>query len=450
MERSRFATSDLREEPNRAVGRVAGEALPPEIPILASGGLYSSANDLARFLRFQLAHGEPLLGRSAWEALHEIAAPVSAFQSNGYGLGVVVRRVDGRMVAASHSGGGYGFASEVMWMPGLGVGFAVLQTTRGGREIVDAVTRLVVERVIEMAGRDPFAEGDAEPVDCLPGSPASQPRGAWVGRGTQVVTTSKRSEFGIVGSTFQPLCPVAGGRLAHPERGLRDSYQVEAGRDGRPVRLIGLESGSVYDYNDGPGDAPGPGRKRWRSLLGTYEHAWWGRLPNPLTLRERNGSLYFDDLRLFETEPQLFVASNGEVLDLRGEPPSWRSVRIRKLSDPPTQEARNALVERALGLFQLMRDGNREAFLTECAESLRAVLESASSDLWSAHREAPEPMGVEIDDFGATTRALLLIPNEEAVRRVEMHFDGADQLAGLLFLDDAPRTWWHWARSGAP
>jgi hypothetical protein len=339
-----------------------------------------------------------------------------------------------------------------MWMPDLGVGFAVLQTTNATRAIVDEVKRLVARRVIEMAGRNLFMEGEVGPVDCLPSGAASPPRGAWVGRGTQVVTTSKQGEFGIVGSSFQPLCSTPGARLANPGKGLRGSYRVESGRDGHPARLIGLNSGRVYDYNDGPDDAPGPGRKRWRPLLGTYEYAWWGRSPIAMTLRERNGSLYFDDLRLVETEPQLFVASNGEVLDLRGEAPSWRSVPIRKVSGPPPPEARKAVVERALGLFQLLRDENQEAFLAECAEPLRALLSTASSDLWSAQREAPMPIAVEVDDLGSQMRVLLLVPKDEGVRRVEMYFGDSEELQGLLFVDAAPRTWWHWvgANAGGP
>ena len=114
-----------------------------------------------------------------------------------------------------------------------------------------------------------------------------------------------------------------------------------------------------------------------------------------------------------------------------------------------TQEAREAVVERALGLFQLLRDGNPEAFQARCARPLRAVLSSASPDLWSAQREAPEPVGVEVDDLGSTTRALLLVPNEEGVRRVEMYFGDADRLEGLLFVNSAPRTWWHWVGANA-
>ena len=70
-----------------------------------------------------------------------------------------------------------------------------------------------------------------------------------------------------------------------------------------------MNSGTIYEYNDGPGLAPGKGYPQWRKALGTWRYGWFGSVPVYLPFYERRGTLYFDDLRLTEFEPGLFFAS---------------------------------------------------------------------------------------------------------------------------------------------
>lgn len=59
MERSTFDRATIRESTDRAVGHVRMYPEPPlDVPMTAAGGLYASAADLGRFLRFQLNDGE--------------------------------------------------------------------------------------------------------------------------------------------------------------------------------------------------------------------------------------------------------------------------------------------------------------------------------------------------------------------------------------------------------
>ena len=58
MDRSTFDRAAIRADDNRAVAHVDYYPEPPIYePVTAAGGLYSSADDLARFLLFQLGEG---------------------------------------------------------------------------------------------------------------------------------------------------------------------------------------------------------------------------------------------------------------------------------------------------------------------------------------------------------------------------------------------------------
>jgi hypothetical protein len=41
--------------------------------------------------------------------------------------------------------------------------------------------------------------------------------------------------------------------------------------------------------------------------------------------------------RLAEVEPGLFLADNGETLDLRGQVPTWRNLRLVRVSGGPSR-----------------------------------------------------------------------------------------------------------------
>ena len=133
MDHSTFDRAVIRATADRAVGHVHPYPQPPlDVPMTAAGGLYTSAADLARFLRFEL-NGGSIDGRvvldSKWLQEMETVPPPHAGAPAGYALGVVRHRWnrwDQRPDLFEHGGGGFGFLSDLWWLPQLGIGVAVL------------------------------------------------------------------------------------------------------------------------------------------------------------------------------------------------------------------------------------------------------------------------------------------------------------------------------------
>ena len=97
---------------------------------IPSGGLYSTVDDLAKFVSLQLGGGpRSVIGEAALARTH------SSFQSNGdlsygYGIGLTATRRD-EMVLIGNLGGVYGFASAMYFHPKTQLGLIVLHNATG-------------------------------------------------------------------------------------------------------------------------------------------------------------------------------------------------------------------------------------------------------------------------------------------------------------------------------
>lgn len=417
----------------------------------ASGGLYTSANDIAGFLGAMLAGGAPVLSADSLGEMQRIAFPVADFQSTGAGLGLFVYlRADERIVSVGHGGGGYGFQSQLTWLPDVGLGMAVLQNPRAGSRLAVELDGLFSEAARRLSSYDPFAPGSA----ALASAPCREPRvnrtaelrGAYVARSSSALVTDQKGVFGILGQGFSPMCLLADDVLINPEKMLGDAWRFERLPDGRPDRLVDLNSGTTYAYNDGPGDLPGPGHPRWRDRLGTWTYAWWEIEPVYLTFQEVNGHLYFDELRLTEFGDGRFAASNGEVLDLASDPPTWRSVPIERQAPlPPAEEAREG-IDRAAAYYELLRSKSFEAFLEASTDAVRQDLGDRLPQIWRDLVDGNGPASPlangRVARLAGKTRVRFAAPFERAVRSFVLMFDAEGRIDGFWF-ETPSRTWWN-------
>ncbi len=208
MHRSRFAPSTIQSDPNHARGSVGDYIYPVGSPLLASGGLYTSANEIARFIQLQLERGKwegkQLVSESSLSQMHSIAVLEAPYQAHGYGLGLSVSRRAGNI--ANHSGGGFGFLSGMAWSRDLGFGYAILQNDVASGALIDfAQTRF--GELVRTLDRRELPELPAA-LACLGPDAAAEARlaGTYLGRQSGLAVATREGVFGIAGSRFVPLC----------------------------------------------------------------------------------------------------------------------------------------------------------------------------------------------------------------------------------------------------
>ena len=287
MRRSTFDRVAIRSAGNRAIGHADPYPDPPvDVPMTAAGGLYASVRDLARFLRFQLnggsIDGRVVLGRK-WLDEMQTVPPPHAGEPAGYALGVVRHRWNTWPDLLEHGGGGYGFLSDLWWAPEVGLGVAVL-TNSDDHELQNELATSILADLL----REPGVYRDR-----LPGlswrAPVEDPN------------VSFAPPAGLAGLVADAAMPVRGDEPARWARysGLYRALAWDVLElDGPPARFL-VEAGVPYFEGDDRNDV-------------------------------------FARHRVAEIEPGLFLADDGETLDLRGPVPTWRNLRLVRVSDGPS------------------------------------------------------------------------------------------------------------------
>ena len=289
MGHSSFDRTVIRSTDDRAIGHVDPYPAPPlDVAMTGAGGLYSSATDLARFLRFQLNDGS-IDGRTVLDAtwmkeMRTVPAP-NAGAPAGYALGVGRTRWNrwaGRPDLFFHGGGGYGFLADLWWLPQPGIGIAILTNSQDHELQQDLALSILADLLTE-----PGVYRDR--LLALPSQ-------------TPVVDPSQ----------FDP-----------------------------PTGLADLVADAAM-VPTGDEDV------RWAAYSGSYRAPVWDLLElvgPPDRFFIESGVPWFEETeetdalvrhRLVEVAPAVFLADNGETLDLRGPVPTWRSLRLVRVTGGPS------------------------------------------------------------------------------------------------------------------
>jgi CubicO group peptidase (beta-lactamase class C family) len=288
MGRSTFDRTAIRAEPDRAVGHVqSAEAWLLDVPMTAAGGLYASVADLARFLSFQLGRGvidgRTVLDPALIDEMRTIPAPHTGAAA-GYALGVgrTRWRVGGYQDLFNHGGGGFGFLSDLWFVPTLGLGITVL-TNSSDHSLQGELALSVLRDIVHEPGSVYAARLEALP---------------------------EQGEFFGDDRDYQPPSDLAG---------LIEAVAMPASADQAA---------------------------RWATYSGDYRVTSWGVFPPTVPASRfavANGVAWYDAAedwsverhRLTEFEPGLFLADNGEVLDFRGPAPTWRNLELIPVAGGP-------------------------------------------------------------------------------------------------------------------
>jgi Xaa-Pro aminopeptidase len=292
MDDATFEPAVAVTRPDRAHGYVGGPAAPISGTVPA-GSLYASGRDIGRLLRFVLAS----------ELVHELATiPFPApGQTEGYALGMRWQRTEWNELALGHAGSGYGFLTDLWWLPDSGVGAALLTSSQD-----HALRGRVVWDVLRPHGR-PSAP---PPVDPTPGGARADTAlaGSYLDPvyGSLVVE-EQDGRLGLAGETFRQLDFVdAHEAVAH---GTGERYRFVR-RDGNaPQQILRVRDGAGWAYNVGPTDAAGPDDPAWSA------HEGWYEADRPFRVERRNGHLHALDRRLEPHTDGVFFTPSGFAVE---------------------------------------------------------------------------------------------------------------------------------------
>ncbi len=322
---------------DRAVGNdMAYRTLPVKIPIIPSGGVYTSPRDIAAYLMFHLNEGrfesKTLLDPKLWKQMHGFSL------GGNYGLGVARddrRYGDTSLRQLGHEGGGFGFGCSLSYLPQAQLARAAFfnRYAESGNEFGAAPAEALLTR--RYGARKPMLPPRDLSVIEPTRKQLEQFVGTYVGRiiPTAVEMKIQNDTLGLqLGPIFSPLHFTSPVDVFSPApTGDAVTWRYHPGRAGEVAHFEGSVGDLSLDYNDGPHDPAGPNEPAWDQYLGEYQVLAWGRPDGKKTIRRNNGYLYMNDVRLVvEFEPGLFFTSDGEAVDFRRPTATWRNIRLER------------------------------------------------------------------------------------------------------------------------
>jgi serine beta-lactamase-like protein LACTB len=244
-----------------------------------AGSLYSTVNDMGRFLSFLFAGGRgpngPILKKESLESMWKIQFAKPEDKA-GFGISFLVSEFEGRR-RVGHGGAVYGFATELAALPDDKLGVIVTAS----KDVSNAVTR----RIADEALRQMLAVKAGKPLPPLERTrriPAKKAR-ELVGR-----YQSEKGGFDSIESAGRLwLLPLKGGSRVE----LRQSGDDLLVDDllGYGDKLVAVADGFRRDkevFKRVPVEQPGPLPEKWKGLIGEY-----GEDHNVLFILERDGKL---------------------------------------------------------------------------------------------------------------------------------------------------------------
>jgi CubicO group peptidase (beta-lactamase class C family) len=155
MKDSTLDVNRIRTNAMRAVGHTPGNFMRPPVDFLLipSGGVWTTAVDMAHYLQFHINKGALEGNRLLQEDLAEtMYTPPNmpaqgAYQDSSYTLGITVNIRNGAR-HFQHGGGGFGFNSSMVWYPELKLGAVVLCNAELSDDFVVRVNEAVLDNII--------------------------------------------------------------------------------------------------------------------------------------------------------------------------------------------------------------------------------------------------------------------------------------------------------------
>jgi CubicO group peptidase (beta-lactamase class C family) len=337
MSDSTIATDVYSHRDNRAIGHDEGHTtVPLRTPLIPSGGVYTSARDMATYAQFHLSRGKSrgqiVLREDLWNEMHGFAL------GGDYSLGVIrteLRYGDTPLRMLSHKGGGFGFGSVFDYCLEAGLAWAALFNRPidaaygfGGR-LIDGILRK------RYGAKKARLTGEALAPIALTQPQLQRFVGSYVGRNILSEITLEKGTLGLrQGSKFAPLqFNTPTDAFTADGMGEATTYRYFERRGSEPAHFECSVGEISPDQNSTPADPAGPNDPAWRSYVGDYRISQWGVPTETVSIRKANGWLTLNGIRLVvETEPKLFFTADGEAVDFRNDPPTWKNLRLERVA----------------------------------------------------------------------------------------------------------------------
>jgi serine beta-lactamase-like protein LACTB len=254
-----------------------------ELGMIPAGSMYSTVNDLAKFVSVLSARGKGLHGTIVSPmTLEEMWKPQFAKPGDkgGIGLGFFVSQRHGRR-AVGHNGAMYGFATELAYLPEDKIGVIVAISCDVANPVATRIADHAIELMLAAKNKKPLPAPIVETA-AVNRKIATHLAGKWVtADGKSIVLTERDGRLWLWPGRggFRVELRQLGDDLVSDDR-LGVGTRIKIEKTGRLV--IGTDR-----YSPRPLERPNAVSDKWAGLIGEY-----GEDHNILYIHERDGRLW--------------------------------------------------------------------------------------------------------------------------------------------------------------
>jgi len=335
----------IEKNTNRAIGHSDGGIdIPLYIPMIGAGGVYSCITDMVKYAQFHINKGivndTRMLRKDLIEEMHTIQY-AKLDQRSGYCF-CLLREPVSDSYNLYHSGGGYGFFSDMVFYPEKKFSVVLLMNSVNGYKVGQWHLREQIKKVLEeQCGDTPIDKpGYENMIKVNNNDPKLQKILGRYGKEDGISLEQANDTIGLrylSGNYYYPLSfykdngDLVGFYGNFSEIRFLPSYNWKKSSMTTINRRIGAKYFHLYNYIDSPNDPPGPNKKEWQKYIGKYEMYEYEQPEDTSEISIKKGYLYYEDRKCREYAPGFFFTHDNEVLDFNSNPPSIRNLPLRKI-----------------------------------------------------------------------------------------------------------------------
>jgi CubicO group peptidase (beta-lactamase class C family) len=310
-------------------GRFAYPAV--QVPMLGAGGLYISVLDVVKLISFHLRKGKieqkQLINPDLLEEMYK--SQFLETKEFGYGFGLYsVAKIENAKVYG-HAGGGYGYQTNMQWLPEFRIGVVVLSNNMKNSR-VESIAQKALKLMVNNSDKFKLKPISPELLKRLEGTYCADGNLA-----PQLLRISYENEKLFVyymNGTRIELFPQSYTEFLSQSR-IKFSFELD--RENKPITIYIDDGLFPYKakYNDSPNDGFGPNQQEWQKYSGIYIYEEESR-PSYLGLVVINGFLYLifrDNLKLHQFENNIYSTVDGEVLILNKGELNYKGIHAEKI-----------------------------------------------------------------------------------------------------------------------
>ncbi len=299
--------------------------------ILPSGGIYLSVLDVAKYVMFHLQKGKidgkSLLKQEFLEKMYSF--PYLEQEERGYAFGIYsTQSMYGKKIW-EHGGGGYGYFTNMAWIPDENIGAIVLTNDMGHPSSQVALSHKALGLVLKAKN---VPEEKEVPVDKLKRLQGIYDTSRYPY--TKVDYTNGKLYLHSVNGQTRKLYTQSD-TIFVDENKVKYTFVLDENHNAKeihitennyiPVVLKKVEQKEMASYHF---------EKKWEDYLGYYQYDCYGGLKGYFAVLRKNDSLYVYfplPLKMKPIGDNLFSTNDGEVLDLNKKPITFRNIPARKV-----------------------------------------------------------------------------------------------------------------------